>query len=333
MIEGMFAAILRTNRDEFNGRFANARHRFPNLDAHRFGQFLDRCVAPVAQTVEKAQPDAVVPLVFSAFDVGLELVGQNLINPVGTDDVQEKFWRCILPQVAPLPGFHPEIILPAISNALFHLTSAPGARPDAWIESLVELIPDCGDGDTLLKVGQVLAWRCGLARFRQSALQVAQSLPEKLALMAFDADPEGDWPEIKARLDVDPWFDPSVPPKAETSVESTHVGSFRGLGGVLVEPPLVSGHDQGFLVLSGPDRFVLMADCFGHTFRRVIQEIPIDASPDMPDNVSVKGTSVQWGEQVFHFPDLGCFSSVAFCLKTLAVTSPDSHHIVLLGLR
>jgi hypothetical protein len=136
--------------------------------------------------------------------------------------------RRLLPPLARLASRAPARVLASLANALHQIGTTPGARVDAWVDALEALGPACPDADVLLRLGQVLAWRAGLAHYRSGALAVARALPEELARRALELPAGADVREAIERLDSDPWFAPGAPAGLRSVAR---VGAFRGFGG------------------------------------------------------------------------------------------------------
>ncbi|MFH1139351.1 MAG: hypothetical protein V1816_24985 [Pseudomonadota bacterium] len=334
MIGGLFASVLRANRPDFNQRFAEARRRYPRLDMNVFAAFLENTAAPVVSGVEKFRPEGVARVVNAVYDLGLELAGQNLVGPGAGSCRIEDGWRRVLPGIIPLVSSSPLGILAAVSNALFQLSGAPGARPGTWVEELAALGPSFTDVDTFLKTGQVLAWRAGLAHFRESALKVAASLPDRPALAAVGAGAAADRTEVFRRLDRDPWHDPADKENRPPFRVAARAGAFRGFGGLFVEPPLVACDGARFWVRGGDEYWLLTADCFGRTFHRASPGDFEQAArrKGRPRGLKISGLEASLDGETLDLADLGAISSVASNEVTLALTSPFSHAITLVAL-
>lgn len=339
-ISEAFASVLRSGRAEFNAQFAEARRLNPSLDGAIFQEFLrtevDRLVRVVAQT----KVDSVAEVAMAAYEVGLELVGQKLIGPGARGRTIEEAWRRVLPpNIAPVIKA-PARVIGAISNALHNLEGTPGARAEQWISEMEKVGPQCGDVDALLRLGQVEAWKAGLAHFRQGAIAAADNLPTPLALAAVGASAQVDWSEIKKRLLADPWFNPGdTVLKGSSKTNRVQVmaqaGAFRGFGGVFVEPPRVVSSGDHFLVRSGDESWLLTADIFGATFHRSSpDEFEAAAKkPNLAAGLSVSDSKITWKDERFEIPGLGKFTSSAANDTTLALTSELTHSVTLVALR
>ena len=111
-------------------------------------------------------------------------------------------------------------------------------------------------------------------------------------------------------------------------------GSFRGFGGLFVEPPLVVSAGDHFLARSDNGCWLLTADVFGATFHRAMSDQFVVASREqrLPRGLQVVGARVVLNGERVEFPALGDFTSAAANSTTLALTSRHTHAIVLVAL-
>lgn len=328
------AAVLRNGRADFNARFAAARRARPALDAEAFGAFLVAAVDPMACAVARVRPEGVATVVDVAYDITLDLVGQQLAAPGARSLMVNRLWEQTLPAAAALVAQSPAQLLTSLNNSVLQLAATPGARPGQWLDLMQKGATCCDTPEVLLRFGQLAAWRSGLAHYRASALVVARDLPPTTALAALGVPPSLNWPAVRERLGGDPWFDPSAKSPASGLRVAGRAGTFRGFGGLFPEPPVVALAQGRLLVQSGSDCWHLTADCFGATFHRA-------ASPDfdqgrqepqLPAVLRMKGATVQRERESLDLPELGRFTSAACDGRTLALTSATTHAVVLVAL-
>jgi hypothetical protein len=310
-----FVAALRSGRDELNASFAHARHVYPALDAGDFSAFLASAVDPLVRVVAAARPECAYQTARTSYELGLELVGQRLAGAHPQGVWMSQAWTRVLCAVPGFVAVEPRRVIGAVCNAVHHLASSPGARPDRWIAAMQELAPDASGADHFLALGQVLAWQSGLAHFRAGALDVAERLPAPLALAAVGAARTGDWPAIRARLRADPWF---VPGRAGSTGIAARVGGFRGFGGLFAEPPRVAAVGEQLFVRSGEECWFLAADAFGASFHRATEAESAEAKPSaarLPPSVALPA----WA---------GAVTSVAETPTTIAVSAALTHALL-----
>lgn len=311
-----FTQVLKSGRADFNMQFAQMKREHPTLDDAAFSDFVRTCMNPLVAAVHKQAPDAVFGVVCAAWETGLELVAQRLAGPQARHPWINRMWQEVLVQAAAHLERSPRQILSSLSNAAHHLGTTPGTRPEQWLGLMQQAVALAPDIDTLLKAGQVAAWRCGLAHYRDGALAQALDLPGPLALTVLAAT-ESAWPELHTRLSADPWH---VPGAASRQVgEVMWVGEFRGFGGLFTTPPQVTvAHDQ-IWVRSGDDVWLLTADAFGATFHRATQE-------------EFSQGTIQKTAEVAVPEGIGTLTSSARTSTTLAVTGSLTHAVILFSL-
>ncbi len=331
MLSESFASVLRSGRDHFNAEFKSARHKHPELDGDAFSSFLATSVDPLIQAVARCRPERVADTALAAYEVALELVGLRLSGPRARTPLLDHGWRRVLPAAAALVAESPLRLLSALSNALHQLAAWPDANHEAWISSMAALAPHAPNGDVLLGLGQLCAWRAGLAHYRNGALAVADSLPAELVLAALGAAAGSDWARVRQGLHESPWFDPSAATSGVRCVGA--VGGFRGFGGPFAVPPRVVCAGEHFFVLSGDDTWLLSADVFGATLHRARSDELDGARPrgELPPGATTGEGHVEVDGRKVPIPLNGKPTSAAFGASTLALTGQLTHAVVLVA--
>ena len=322
MISPAFASILAGGRAQFNARAVEARRRFPSLDMAAFGAFLHDGVDPLVMAVAAAAPERVGGVTVAAYDMALELVGHGLAGPAAKNPFVNTVWRELAPSFAPLLATAPVDVLGMLSNAAIHIASVAGARPAQWQRELATLAAQIVTLAQLRAVGQVLAWRAGVAHFRQGALAAADTLPPALALAAF-GEPGAQWPQVHAQLQENPW---------RGNADGREFGSFTGLGGDFGTPPQVRATDDGFIVRSGERHYLLVADAYGAVLHGATAQEYEQANTGMPSSVRLDGATVHLGARSIALDLSAGDIALAANAHTLAITSPWTHAIRLLPL-
>lgn len=328
------AAALRVARPELNARFGHARRRMPGLDGEAFGAFVVAAIGPIVDAAAALARDRAGEVAYAAYDVALELVGQRLAGGGARDPRVGAAWSRLL---AAVPGHvlvDPPRVALAAANALVQLAGTPGARPEAWGAEMIRIAPQAAALGAWLAAGQVLAWRAGLAHYRASALALLARLPASLAAAILSLPAGADPAAVIARLTADPWFDPARPASGVRVV--ARVGGFRGLGGLFVVPPRVSGGAQ-LVVGSGDEGWVLCADACGASFHRasdgeLAAAHAADGGAALPAGVALVGNTIEHAGGTIALPVRGAITSVARVGSTLALTGADTHAVVLVAL-
>ncbi|PWT90742.1 MAG: hypothetical protein C5B54_06580 [Acidobacteria bacterium] len=323
MISAVLAAVLRSGREDFNNRFAIAKRTYQELDAQIFSNLLAECVDPFLQAIAEIRPDQVNVAANAAFDASLILIGQRLIGfHANCDSFGRNVWKQILIPGARIFADRPDRAIASIFNALCNLSGTPGARAEQWTSEVASFLPQCNHDDMFFAIALIAAWRCGLAHFRKTAIDVADRLPEKIVLQLFHANDSDGWQSVKKKLMENPWFDPAHPNQIPDHVRVVaEIGAFRGFGGPFAEPPLVKSNDEDILIRSADESWLLTADSFGST----LHKIPLaEFESGKNGEVLPKGLP--------DFSAKGKMTSFASSPTTLALTFEYSHRIKLLSL-
>jgi hypothetical protein len=328
MLSEALASVLRSGREHFNAEFNAARRQYPELDGQSFSTFLVECLDPLARAAAAACPERSAEIVLAAYEVGLELVAQQLAGPRARQRSVDQAWQRVVPLLVTQIGEAPAAVLAALSNAVYQLVMTPGARPEQWLELMARLGPGARSADELLQLGQLCAWRAGLAHYRSGALLVADAMPPELVLPALGAAPGWVWPELRVELQREPWLDPSSPTRGPRL--AVELGRYRGFGGLFTEPPRVLAQHGQLIVISADEAWLVTFDAFGATLHR--------AHPDEVRGGRIATSlpaGVRAGERKLHvngaeldIPLLGALTSVAFDARTIALTCSLSHAVL-----
>lgn len=324
-----FVNVLRSERERLNHEFAAAERRYPELDGAAFKVFLMTSVAPLVALTAERFPTRVASLALGAYELGLELVGQGLAGPRARYPHLNAAFAELFPACIQHVSDQPLLVISSVANAVHQLATTPGARTAFWLSELGRLGRTAADVDALLRAGQILAWRAGLAHYRRGALAASDALPTELALAALGAS--APVPELRDRLEKDPWFDPAQPERAP---QVRFVGSFRGFGGLFPEPPSVTRSGAELLVSSGAFVWLLTADLFGATLHRATAaELANRAEPALPGELRCAEGTLHFGGCSAEVGNRGRPTSAVALEHTLAVTFEFSHEIALCALR
>lgn len=327
LISPPLAQVLAAGRRQFNQRVDEARRRTPGFDPAAFSSFVQQQLDPVVSAVEAVAPARTAAVTLAAYDIGLLLCAQGLAGPTARSPLVNQLWREVLPALAARLADSPHDLLGALSNAAVHLGAVDGARPSDWLALMLQLGPGSETPAQLLALGKVLAWRAGLAQFRQGALQAAAGLPEALQRAALQVPSQGDVHAWRETLEASPWAGPP------TRAEGWTLGGFTGFGGRFATPPELRVGSNGMLVRSGDRHFLAMADACGAVLlAATAQEFDHAAPAKRPASVQWRGDMlVVSGREVrVDLPQEGLV--LAASDHTLAMASPYTHTLRLLPL-
>ena len=320
------ADALVAGRPQFNARVAEIRQRYPTFDADAFAAFLRTGLDAVARAVATVAPDRTGFVVSAAYDIALELVAQGLVGPGARTDVIDRVWCMLAPSFARMLAAEPVEVLGLLSNAVLHIAGVQGARVDEWQRAMVECAPRVESTSQLRGLGQVLAWRAGLAHFREGALCCADGLPEALAMQALGGAGDRAWSEVRERYLRNPWWSPR-PERRAACEQGMRVGRFAGFGGSFTQPPEVRGCGQGFLVRSENRFSLLIADVHGAVLLPATESEFAQAAGDGSMRGLLSGSILTIGSRRIdvQLPQDGL--AIAGNDDTIAVTSPYTHAI------
>jgi hypothetical protein len=333
-VSGVFAQILHANRSRYNAKFAEARWRRPKLEPEAWAALLRTTVAPLVEAVDGIQPDQTAQAADPLYEMALDLLGQELLGPRSPYPAIVAGWETLLPGLARFVAASPRQVAGSVTNALYNLSTTRGARPYEWISSLLSLGEICGDTATLLRAGQVAAWRAGLAHYRFDALEICTQLavvnvPVARAALGLPADDPAPLENVIDRLWANPWLSPTAAARGTPAPQMrlvARVGDFRGLGGEFLTPPLVMAAEGRLVVNEGQRWWWLTADVFGATLHRA-PELGVKPQTAVPPAWK---RSLEAAKPA-GYPHPQTITSLAATETTLAATSSLSHRVHLLA--
>ncbi|MGC4122280.1 MAG: hypothetical protein QM765_48395 [Myxococcales bacterium] len=328
--DSALARALERNRDRFNSRVTTLRRQGRKIDPVALLAHLADAVAPAVAAAEKVDEKRVDAVTEALFDLSVDLVGKDVVGPTSRHPYVVEAWRTLLPTLAARLADEPGRVAGAVTNAAYNLELEPSARVSEWLAAMRELGPRCPGVAELLSCGQVLAWRCGLAHYRDSALHAWRTLPDSLAREALGL-PRGS-SEAKAVLESalgDPWQRPGaavLPPRLKVVGK---VGGFRGFGGPFLTPPRLFTFGRHVFAADAEHFWSIHADCFGQTLQRAVQ--PPDDERQMGPAMVEDDGNVSFAGLTVRLPELAGASGFAASETVLAVVLRHSHKIVLVA--
>lgn len=328
-----FARILRAQRAQYNARVTQAKHRYPTLDTDAFSVFLKTSLDSVVRAVDTVLPERVQTVVPIAYDIALQLVGQALAGPGARSQWVDRVWQEVIPHYSGLVAENPTPVLGTLTNAALNLEKIPNVRLEQWLQEMGRLAHYVDNIPKLRALGQILAWRAGLAYFREAAIAAAIQLPEAMALAAVGAEGDSSWLLVKNQLLADCWWSPEKG-KTDVAKQGVPVGQFTGFGGIFKAPPQVRASDQGFFVKSADRYSFLLADIYGAILHPAsaeeFQQASTGAVSFTPLLRGVQLT-LKCNEIILNLPEKNL--ALAYNDHTVAVTSPYTHAIWLFPLQ
>ncbi len=334
-----FVEAIRNNREKLNTKFAYARHAYPQLSGDVFLEHLKNLVEPLVDTVSRLDANQVEEIVITFYDFLLDLMGKGLLGTETRYPALLKGWTHLFGGLPHLLIQDAPLFVGSITNALYNLSINQGTRPTYWIDEMLRVGKKCQDVKQLLEVGKIIAWRSGMAHYREGALETCLSVEPKLARAALCIDENNETPIdlIVFKLTSDPWLAPWSASQNESREKqlkiASVVGAFRGFGGLFTSPPEVLTSSEDFYVFDNENCWLMTADLFGATLHRLGTNLPeVDKSTYKDFTIDKKGRVYRLKQHV-PFPELASPSSSAANETTLAVTLPHSFGIYLVALK
>lgn len=319
-----FFQALERGRDDFNARFLRARRGGLRVDGEIFSEVMRDLAGPIVDAVAIVDAGAVEETTEVVFDVGLRLSSHFLLGRESRHGAINSLWREDLPRLSRFVARDPRRVISALSNAAHFMALARGGDVQGWRELLAEVAPRCHSVDELLQMGQVLAWRSGMAHFRESALKVWEGLGEELKYAALGASREmGSVDELRHRV-YQRWM-PLDSDEPEVASPILRVGGFRGDGGPFLQPPRVCLLDGRIFACDQRGVWSIHADIFGACCQRAPVSVR-EFSRVYDGKAGVIKDEIRKMNRAFDDA-----TSVAVTLDTTAISLGHSHFIYLIA--
>lgn len=335
-LQSAFSDALRRGRERYNTKFALARHTYPALDGETFTEHLKKTVSPVVESLGENDKEKIDAVTDALYDLSLELIGKDFFGRRVRHTAMLDGWEILLPLIPHLLIQDPRTIASAVTNALYNLSVESNTRPSFWIETMLEIGKLCESSKEFLEAGKIVAWRAGLAHYREGALDTCKNLKTEISYAALGIKETQNIEALIAQLEQDPWLKPDefsnkIKKEKRLRVISV-VGAFRGFGGLFIAPPKVTYSDGQFLVFDSEYWWAMTADCFGATFHKIGQKISGLKNESNPKSRVDKKGNVEMNGIKRTLHSLAEGTSFAADEKTLAVTLPMSHSVYLVSL-
>lgn len=321
------AAALSSDRQIYNAQLAMLRSRQPELDFNAVKEFLCSAIDPIVRAVQFADPDRCRLVTQACFQQMLALSEHGLLGNDARSIRIKLAWQQVMPKLASNLARDPAAILAWVTNAVDRIANTQNARPESWINAMASVAPNLESVEQIHVVGQVLAWRAGMAHYRQGALKAARNLTERIGNAVFPSNPDGWLASVERHL-IEPWW------RGEQAARSTvphgvRVGAFAGWDGAFMAPPKLRPATEGFWVASGERYFHLVADAFGAVLIPSSEVHFTSAAVDgtASEGVHLRGEQLQTHHGHWPLPLIKNDLAVTCNADTVCVSSPWSHHI------
>ena len=269
------------------------------------------------------------------YDLSLELIGADCLGAGSHYGVMDLVWSALFPKIPALLSEDPLRVAAAVSNAVYNLEQESSVDTSKWAEQVEKITGLCSDAGQFLDAGKVLAWRCGMAHYRNSAIKLLDNLPEKLILeiIGLSRDSSGVTKADVIQSLEDPWITPKkIGSGHKKSLKIVaKAGGFRGFGGPFVTPPQVASTPERLYAFDNECCYSIFADSFGVTMQRYGPDIPNDVNGSNHFKLDKSGKASK-GNYSAESKVFKGYSSYASTEDTMAVTLPRSHQVFIVAL-
>jgi hypothetical protein len=323
LIEGVLAASLQRNRDRLNQIYHAAAAGGQAVDRQELADHLQRVVRPIAEAVAGEDEASVDRVVVALFQLSVELFRSGLLGSRSRLPLVSEAWLAIAPKIPGLLRYESRRTVGALTNAVVNVAAVGEGPARQWVAMMGATASLTKGLDEFLALGRVAAWRCGVAHLRPAAIEAIVLLPAAAGSSIFGVS-ESEWPALSERLRRDPWL--TTPDSRLQLIGS--VGAFRGFGGEMLRPPVVSSDGSRVFVHDGQRTWRLWADRFGGTLTPAPSRSPVPNGGEWQID--------RWGDVSSpsgkaSIPLLAESSSRASDGTFLAVTLPLSHSVYIVG--
>ncbi len=323
--EEMRRAVER-NRSALNGLFDYHRsvHREP--DHADIMDLFYRMASPLF-VKGISPPDDLLCGIFSAV---LTLAGKGYIGNSGRYREVEEFFFSMLEAFPSLLATEKNFAV-SLFNALFNVYLKSRKVMTEWCEKMISFTGYIDYG-TFRGTGFVLAWRCGMARYREQAVETAGTLGDDAVRAIFDLNKSNDIREFVSLIKYDPWF---TFPAASAGRGPVFVPAdgFSGYGGHFKRIPSVFTVDDILFASDGNGVYRIYADTFGVELVNEPGMDPFKSTGAKPGIVYGKTGEIIINGKSYPLPDYcrGDVLSAASSGGTVAWTMTGSYRIYIAG--
>ena len=334
--------LFKLNREKLNSLFSFYKFTYPVIEKEVVFFYISFIIEPVIEKNSIRDKEVLSAFLLSLYEKILELIGKNFLGNSGRYPFFEgKFIQC-LEDSSEFLFENPDLYLSSISNAIVNLGTADLSKLDTWLSKFQKLNKKAKTIQELFDAGKITAWACGMAQFRQKALEICKHLETELLEIALGISNirSINRDNFITRLESDPWMSPETAMKENSprkNFQLKRVGSFIGFGGEFLTPPKVEILDNEFIVYDAKNFYVLFSDIFGSHLQRISEDTYLTLAsektkPSATNFIFTKDGIVKHKTDELEYKPLANYSSYAANSTTLCITSPYSHNLFVVGL-
>lgn len=243
--QSAFGRFLEENRAELNQKFLNSKLYYPKLDAENFKRIICDVMAPALEACSDLPQDKFNLFAKALYNTSLELYGKEYIGESTKFVDYYLYWQELVVQLSKIISQSPAQMIAALSNALYSLSIVYEGRLEEWVKILIRVSQTSSNYKVLLDAGKLASWRCGLAHFRISALELAKTMDKEIVSIIFDIPKDTDYnlEGVISKMLANPWLamgDAILPTNKKLDLVCQKVGGFTGLGSKFKYIPVVT---------------------------------------------------------------------------------------------
>jgi hypothetical protein len=330
-----YQKVLKEKREEYNQIFALFRLNYPNLDEESFRESLFYLLITLNfRSKDLPEKELWESFVKISYKKTLEMVAKNILGKNSFIPEFAGHWHAFLQSIGKDIFYLNEFCFSYLPNSIHNLSVVSEFPLKQWMEEYTKLISTKENLSYHLNLGLVLAWKLGMAKYRDASLECLKSFSASLISEIFHYNiTDSEKSAFLFFLQENPWRKPSEfrVAKKDYTVTTRKAGSYIGLGGEFRYPPRFYQGLFQFLT-DGEDIFQIYADCFGVN----IEKFGGDSFPDLPkgnplpvqktkDNIQISGKiydSIPFPKEV----------TIKSSYHSFTIVSPFSHSILVGGI-
>jgi hypothetical protein len=341
-IDKTLAKILEEERSQLNQMYYTYKLNFPSLEPEAFKSLFIDFVMPLLTTIEVNLPYSnVKQTVVLLYEVLLKLLGKDFL---GKNSKYPDFGNILKETFLSIPNTLAlsNAIIPSVINAIYNISVVHDKNARDWKDSMLRVSTATNDPDIFLKAGMLASWKCGLAHYRVSALEIAGTLPEDILYLIFDTKKIKDQKPMQTAIDSmlnDPWLSFENALDAgykKTGFEIRVVDKFSGYGGKVTRQPNISFVNGDFILSMGATDYKLFSDIYGSVLLKTSLEDILSEEQELVsvESITYKNTGeVSYKHFKRTFPEIQKASSIESFGTTLVVSVPFSYNIYAIYLK
>ena len=262
-----FKKFLVSKKQEFNKIYYIQSLNYSSLESKNFSDTLEHLIDLLSSEISEELCNKVEFYKFCeiCFTKVLEMVARNFLGENSTKPDFSKTWLNFLKTSGILVFLNPEFYFIYLPNSLINLQAEKNFLVENWLNELHKFIQKGYNLDLLLKLGFILAWKHGIAKYREKALEYLETLTPTEINLLFNINLK---PEEKSIFFYKLKNNPYQPPHLYniTSREPQLVfhlaGGFLGFGEKFYFPPrFVNGCSN--YITDGVKVYKIYSDYFG----------------------------------------------------------------------